>query len=155
MAKNAINPIERNLSDMIASARGGNTSDAREVVETIKACLQFAVSGRAPLPKTVADVLIDALNAGLQGESINAALGLIRRGRQNEWEWQAKAMTARIVQELLAQGMTLDVACETAPQIIQQGITSEPTLGWRSFHGKVPSEWNCRSWYTELIGSDK
>ena len=168
-----INPVQRDLRDMIANAEAGDTSEARAVVETIRATLEHGKVGKFPLPPAMADVLIQALDAGLRGDSINKALGLTRRGRKNEWEWQAKAMSARIVQELMAHGVTLEVAAEQAAEFIAERIRAravafasgnidtinqhlhEQGQAWASFQGRSPSDWDCRRWYVELTRIDK
>ncbi len=168
-----IDPVRRDLRDMIANAKAGDTADARAVVETLRIFLSHSTVGKYPLPPIAADSLIEALDAGLRGESINKVLGLTRRGRKNEWEWQAKAMSVRIVQDLMQQGDTLDVACELAAEAMGRHIAARTKAfegrnidtinqhlqsqgqAWASFRGRTPTEWDCRHWYTEMVGTKK
>lgn len=151
-----IDPVDRDLADMIVSAKAGNTRDARAVIKILQGLLSNATDRRFPLSRIAADFLIEALDAGLRGESINKALGLTRRGRKNEWDWQAKAMSARIVQELMAHGVTLDVAAELAAEVIGERIKArEQGPAWASFQGRIPSDADCRRWYVELIQNGK
>ena len=168
-----VNPVQRDLRDMIANAKAGDTADARSVVETLRLLLSHSTVGKRPLSPIAADFLIEALDAGLRGESINKVLGLTRRGRKNEWEWQAKAMSVRIVQDLMQHGLTHDEACERAAEIIGKHVAARTTAfesrdidtinqhlqeqgqAWASFRGRAPSEWNCRHWYAEMAGTSK
>lgn len=168
-----INLRNRPLSDVIAGAKSGDTTDARDAVEVLRNLLSHSSVGKFPLPQVAANFLIEALDAGLRGESINKTLGLTRRGRKNDWGWQAKAMSARIVQEFMGHGLTLDESCERAAEIIKEQVTArvcvfasrdidainlylqEHGQTWASFRDRSPSEWDCRRWYVEMAGTSK
>jgi hypothetical protein len=168
-----INPFMRDWSDRIALVKAGDTLEARDLVEQLRFHLACSVVGKYPLSPLFADFLSEALAAGLRGESINKALGLARKGRGNEWEWQAKALSVRFVQDLMGEGLTLDVACGRASESIGIYVAEraaafasgdldtinrylhERGQMWASFKDKTPSEWDCRRWYTQMTKTSK
>jgi hypothetical protein len=153
-ASKDITPSQALTVDMreeLRKARRGDKSAAQGILAFIHDSLTIEV----PLTDPYRQYLLDILKAGRDGSSMDKAAGLARGGRSAASQ-QTKTLVAYVVQELMKQGNTLDVAAEEAVPFCNQVIRdakSNPSA-WSIFQGRLVSADQARKWYVEVIGSD-
>lgn len=137
-----------NLQEELQKAISGDKKAAQEVLEFIHDTLACSL----PLTDGYRDYLLGALKAGSEGRSVDKALGLTRGGKSSTPS-QGMVLVAYVVQDLMRQGETLDVAAEAAAPICNQVIEeakAKPSA-WSIFNGRPISSDQARKWYIEII----
>lgn len=139
------------LREELRRAKAGDKTAAREVLGFI----HNRITSSHPLPGEFQQYLLDALRAGSEGRSVDAALGLRRRGRPTV-PLQAKTLVAYVVQGFMRENITLDVAAELAEDAANQVIdkATQTPSAWEVFNGRHITSHQARKWYIEIIGAD-
>lgn len=135
------------LGDLIEAARGGDTLAARQAVEI----LQMEIRLGAPIPESARNFMCNALAAGLDGKSINSALGLSRKGIKNTWAAADKRLAVDIVRQFVENHLSIEAACQEARDAISGHIKAQPPA-WRGFKNRVPSQEQLKGWYFASLG---
>ncbi len=146
-----IDPSTRHLRDIIESAKTGNTRDACLALQVVADQLQHG------LPDYAVEWLRNGLDAGARGDSINMALGLVRRGRQNQWSHKAKALAVRAAQEAmqaqphLSSEAVFDWVEELIGNLPAKAKPGDDAYFWvREFRGIKPKAEQIKTWYYEM-----
>ena len=118
-------------AETVKAAKHGDENAAAELVkEAIMFIGEHCATG-APIPRPVCEWLLHALDAATAGESIEAAMGLCRRGARNVWTLAEKKRAVTLL-------WAVRDYLKTRPRL-QGGDYHEVTARWFSDSG-VPGE---------------
>lgn len=107
-----------------------------------------------PIPNSVRAYLATALLDMSRGEKGDVAFNLKRKGG-SKWTHFDKRLVADIVDQLISQLPTIELACSVACERINAhvaGMTEQRAYhsAWSQFRGRPISEETAKSWYYEL-----
>lgn len=141
--------LTQNVTDEFVRARSGDTMAIKFALEFIRDNMQR----KECLPDYARKYLIEILDAGVQGDSMDKAAGLKRRGARNTWSAFDKRLAMYVLQQFVEQE-NLDSAIEKTMAEIKEVVESPRPGCWAGYHRRVPTFDQLKKWWNEFNQSD-